>query len=159
LAARLAVDGPARNLCDMAREAVCGDARAWQGTEMIRRLPLILAPVLALAACTTPTAQTGSTAPVSEKPANMREAGLQRVVGKTAAELRALFGPADLDGREGQARKMQFVGPACVLDTYLIADKTGTEPVVTYIDARLPSGDDIDRASCIAALTRRDAAP
>jgi hypothetical protein len=31
--------------------------------------------------------------------------------------------------------------------------------VVTYIDARLPSGDDIDRASCIAALSRRDAAP
>ena len=126
---------------------------------MIRRLFPILAPALALAACTTPTAQTGSIAPIAEKPADMHEAGLQRVVGKTAAQLIALFGPADLDGREGQARKMQFVGPACVLDTYLIADKAGSEPAVTYVDARLPSGDDIDRASCIAALSRRDAAP
>ena len=158
MAARLAGDEPARNLCDMAREAVCDRARAWQGRCMIRRSLLALSPALALAACTAPTAQTG-TAAVSEKPANMHEAGLQRVVGKTAKELTALFGPADLDGREGQARKMQFAGPACVLDTYLMADKTGSEPVVTYIDARLPSGDDIDRASCIAALSRRDAAP
>ncbi|WBO20944.1 hypothetical protein [Sphingomonas abietis] len=125
---------------------------------MIRRPLLALLPPLALAACTAPTGQAGP-APMSEKPANMREAGLQRVVGKTAAQLAALFGPADLDGREGQARKLQFVGPACVLDAYLIAEKTGAEPVVTYIDARLPSGDDIDRASCIASLSRRDAAP
>jgi hypothetical protein len=159
MAARLAGDGPARNLCGVAREAVCGGVPAWQGRRMIRRSLLILAPTLALAACTTPATQTGSPAPIAEKPANMHEAGLQRVVGKTAAELIALFGPADLDGREGQARKMQFVGPACVLDTYLMADKTSSEPVVTYVDARLPSGDDIDRASCIAALSRRDAAP
>ncbi len=125
---------------------------------MIRRLlPLALA--LALAACTAPVAQTGGPAPATQKPANMHEAGLQRVVGKTATELVALFGPADLDGREGQARKLQFVGPACVLDTYLVASSPGANPVVTYIDARLPSGDDIDRASCIAALSRRDAAP
>jgi hypothetical protein len=76
-------------------------------------------------------------------------------MGRTAAELIALFGDADLDGREGQARKLQFVGPACVLDAYLYPAKSGAEPVVTYIDARRPSGDDIDRASCIAALARR----
>lgn len=89
----------------------------------------------------------------------MHEAGLERVIGKSAAQLVALFGPADLDGREGQARKLQFVGPACVLDTYLYPPKDGAEPVTTYIDARLPSGEDIDRASCIAALSRRAAAP
>ena len=90
---------------------------------------------------------------------NLHEAGLERVMGKTAAQLVALFGDADLDGREGQARKLQFVGPACVLDTYLFPPKAGAEPVVTYIDARLPAGDDIDRASCIASLSRRAAAP
>lgn len=127
---------------------------------MIRRLPPALAPALLLAACTTPTTRPGGTpAPMSEKPANMHEAGLERVIGKTAAQLVALFGPADLDGREGPARKLQFVGPICVLDTYLYPSKDGAEPVVTYIDARLPSGEDIDRASCIAALSRRDAAP
>lgn len=127
---------------------------------MIRRLLILLAPVLMLAACTTPATQPQSApAPVSQKPANMHEAGLDRVIGKTAAQLVALFGPADLDGREGPARKLQFVGPVCVLDTYLYPSRDGAEPVVTYIDARLPSGDDIDRASCIAALSRRAAAP
>jgi hypothetical protein len=127
---------------------------------MIRRFAFILSPALALAACTTPTATTQTTpAPVAEKPANMREAGLDRVMGKTATQLTSLFGDPDLDGREGQARKLQFIGPACVLDTYLYPDKAGAEPVVTYIDARLPTGDDIDRASCIAALSRRAAAP
>lgn len=124
----------------------------------IRSPALALLPLLALAACTAPTGRSG-TAPASERPANMHEAGLDRVIGKTAAALVALFGPADLDGREGQARKLQFVGPACVLDTYLYPDRPGTEPVVSYIDARLPTGDDIDRASCIAALSRRAAAP
>jgi len=127
---------------------------------MIRRLSLLLVPALTLAACTTPATQPGNVpAPPSQKPANMHEAGLDRVIGKTAAQLAALFGPADLDGREGQARKLQFVGPVCVLDTYLYPSKDGAEPVVTYIDARLPAGDDIDRASCIAALSRRAAAP
>jgi hypothetical protein len=127
---------------------------------MIRRLLILLAPALMLAACTTPATQPqGAPAPVSQKPANMHEAGLDRVIGKTAAQLVALFGPADLDGREGPARKLQFVGPVCVLDTYLYPSRDGAEPVVTYIDARLPSGDDIDRASCIAALSRRAAAP
>ena len=127
---------------------------------MIRRLPLLLTPALMLAACTTPATQPGrAPAPMSEKPANMHQAGLDRVIGKTAAQLVALFGPADLDGREGQARKLQFVGPVCVLDAYLYPEKVGAEPVATYIDARLPTGDDIDRASCIAALSRRAAAP
>lgn len=114
-----------------------------------------LLPVLLLAGCATPTTPTRTTAPVSEKPANMHQAGLERVMGKTATELVALFGAADLDGHEGQARKLQFVGPACVLDAYLYPAKPGAQPVVTYIDARRPTGEDIDRASCIAALARR----
>jgi hypothetical protein len=128
---------------------------------MIRRLLPLTLPALALAACSTSSTPSSTPAPVPvpEKPANMHEAGLERVIGKTAAQLVALFGPADLDGREGQARKLQFVGPVCVLDAYLYPEKTGAEPVVTYIDARLPSGDDIDRSSCIAALSRRAAAP
>jgi hypothetical protein len=121
-----------------------------------RRLLLSISPALLLAACTTPGPKG---APASQKPANLHEAGLERVMGKTAQQLVALFGEADLDGHEGQARRLQFVGPACVLDTYLYPPKPGAEPVVTYIDARLPAGDDIDRASCIASLSRRAAAP
>jgi hypothetical protein len=124
---------------------------------MIRSRYLSLAPVLLLAACTTTSPP--KVAPSAEKPMDLHEAGLERVIGKTAAQLIALFGDADLDGHEGQARRLQFVGPACVLDAYLYPAKPGTEPVVTYIDARLPAGEDIDRASCIASLSRRAAAP
>ncbi len=85
-------------------------------------------------------------------------AGLDRVLGRPAAGLLQLFGEPDLDVREGQARKLQFVSVACVLDAYLMAPAAGREPVVRYIDTRLPSGDDVDQASCIAALTRRSQA-
>lgn len=124
---------------------------------MIRLAPLLGLGLL-LAGCATVTPPPAG-APAEEKPANLHEAGLERVLGKTLQELAALFGPADLDQHEGIARRLQFVGPACVLDTYLYPAKAGAEPVVSYIDARLPNGEDIDRASCVAALSRRAAAP
>ena len=79
-------------------------------------------------------------------------------MGRTVGVITALFGKADLDVREGNARKLQFAGPACVLDTYLYPPEGGGEPIVTHIDARLPDGRDMDRASCVAALTRREQA-
>lgn len=82
-------------------------------------------------------------------------AGLDRVIGQTAPALVALFGTPDQDRREGTARRLQFVGAACVLDAYLYPAAAGTEPQVRHVDARLPSGDDFDRASCVAALSRR----
>ncbi len=120
---------------------------------------LPLAPMVLLAACATPAPPSASPALATEKPVKLHEAGLERVMGRTGTQLAALFGDADLDSHEGDARRMQFVGPVCVLDAYLYPAKAGAEPVVTYIDTRLPSGEDIDRASCIAALSRRAAAP
>ena len=84
--------------------------------------------------------------------------GLEGVMGRDARALIALFGNPDLDDREGPARKLQFLGPACVLDAYLYAPRAGAEPVVTHVDARLPDGRDMDRASCVAALSRREQA-
>ena len=81
--------------------------------------------------------------------------GLERVIGQNAAGLTKLFGPPDADVREGPARKLQFAGPICVLDAYLYQKGTG-EPLVSYLDAREPDGSTIDRASCVAALTRRE---
>jgi len=83
------------------------------------------------------------------------EAGLDRVLGQDARALIMLFGHPDQDVREAQARKLQYASGVCVLDAYLYPPGPGREPVVTHVDARLPSGDDIDRASCIAALSRR----
>jgi hypothetical protein len=81
--------------------------------------------------------------------------GLERVLGQDSAGLIRLFGQPDADVREGAARKLQFQSGICVLDAYLYPK--GTEaPRVTYIDAREPDGSTIDRASCVAALTRRD---
>ncbi len=108
---------------------------------------------LIAAACTT---QAPRPQAVSEIPVLRPDTpGLERVVGKDARSLMLLFGDPDQNVREVGARKLQFQGPVCVLDAYLYPPAQGEEPVVTYLDTRLPSGDDVDRGSCIAALTRR----
>jgi hypothetical protein len=111
---------------------------------------LIAAAALAVAGCA-PTTQV-TQAPAAAPPPPMRMLGLESVVGKTAAALEAQFGRPDLDVREGIARKLQYSGPACVLDAYLYPPTAGAAPVVTYVDARMLDGRDMDRASCIAAL-------
>jgi hypothetical protein len=88
-------------------------------------------------------------------PPTYSSVGLERVIGQNAAGLVALFGQPDAEIREGPARKLQFAGRFCVLDAYLYP-KGNDEPRVTYLDAREPDGSAIDRASCVAALTRRD---
>ncbi|MDB5690988.1 MAG: hypothetical protein JWO81_51 [Alphaproteobacteria bacterium] len=80
--------------------------------------------------------------------------GLETAIGRTARYLETEFGKPDLDIREGQARKLQFSGAACVLDAYLYPPRGGGEPIVTYVDARRPDGTDFDRASCVAALAK-----
>lgn len=77
------------------------------------------------------------------------------MLGQDARALQLLFGVPDLDVREAQARKLQYAGPICVLDAYLYPPAQGREPIVRYLDARTPAGEDFDRASCIAALSRR----
>jgi hypothetical protein len=112
----------------------------------------VLATGLALAGCAAPSARPASSA---APPPTYSTLGLERIVGQTAATLVQLFGQPDADVREGSARKLQFVGRFCVLDAYLYPKGTA-EPRVTYLDAREPDGSAIDRASCVAALTRRD---
>lgn len=85
----------------------------------------------------------------------MDPTGLERVIGQDAAGLTRLFGAPDQDFREAGARKLQFRGGSCVLDTYLYPPRSGREPVVTYVDARNAAGEDVDRARCVEALARR----
>ena len=81
--------------------------------------------------------------------------GLEGVIGATPSELTRQFGPARLDVWEGDARKLQFSGDACVLDIYLYPSAQGREPQATYIDARRASdGKDVDRPDCIRALKK-----
>ena len=81
--------------------------------------------------------------------------GLEGVIGADAAALERRFGVARLHVWEGDARKLQFSGEACVLDVYLYPPRPGAEPTATYVDARRASdGLDVDRAACVRALKR-----
>jgi len=80
--------------------------------------------------------------------------GLEGVVGADGATLIRQFGPPRLDVAEGDARKLQFTGTACILDVYLYPPAPGAEPRATYVDARRGDGHDVDRAACVAALRR-----
>ncbi len=81
--------------------------------------------------------------------------GLEGVIGVSSAELRRQFGEPRLEVVEGDARKLQFTGSACVLDVYLYSAALGREPEATYVDARRSDGRDVDRAACVAALRKR----
>ena len=84
-----------------------------------------------------------------------RDASLASVIEKNAATLTREFGSPRLDVHEGDMRKLQFAGSACVLDVYLYPLRPGAEPVATYVDARRESdGRDVDRAACVAALMK-----
>ncbi len=82
--------------------------------------------------------------------------GLEGVIGATTGDLIRQFGKPRLDVFEGEARKLQFSGPACVLDIYLYPAATGREPQASLAEARRASdGRDVDRASCVASLRKR----
>ena len=81
--------------------------------------------------------------------------GVDGVIGASEAELVRQFGAARLEVWEGDARKLQFSGTACVLDVYLYPPAAGREPQASFVDARLADGRDVDRAGCIAALRKR----
>lgn len=123
-------------------------------TRIYRRYGVTIGLALALSGCVGGSAR--EAAPHHAPP--ISRAGLESVLGSDARELEGQFGRPDLDIREGGARKLQFASAICVLDAYLYPPKRGAEPVVTYVDARFPDGRDIDRASCVAALSRREQA-
>jgi hypothetical protein len=82
--------------------------------------------------------------------------GLEGVLGATAGQLAGQFGTARLDVWEGDARKLQFTGTACVLDIYLYPTRQSREPIATHVDARRASDAmAVDRAACVEALRGR----
>lgn len=73
-------------------------------------------------------------------PAVMAPAGLAGVIGAPASALTARFGQPRIDLAEGDARKLQFAGPTCVLDIYLYPLAAAAEPTATHVAARLRQG-------------------
>jgi hypothetical protein len=144
---------------------------------MTRAALVLLAPLGLLAACGPTTGAPVASAPkpsagarVARVPAQrpaapatgdfrsariMTMPGLEGVIGADSAGLQRQFGTPRLDVWEGDARKVQFSGEACVLDVYLYPPSRGAAPTATYVDARRASdGLDVDRASCIKALRK-----
>lgn len=81
--------------------------------------------------------------------------GLEGVIGADVAGLTRQFGTPRLEVWEGDAKKLQFSGEACVLDVYLYPPSAGASPTATYVDARRASdGLDVDRAACVRALRK-----
>lgn len=119
---------------------------------MKRELVALMLASLALSGCVS----SAAVAPPAVRPTSatprLPVAGLENIIGAPRGALVAAFGQPRLDIVEGAARKLQFAGEACVFDAYLYAPQRGAEPVVTYVDARLPTGEDTDRARCAAAL-------
>jgi hypothetical protein len=121
---------------------------------MSKQGPILFA-LLLLAGCASQTATQEPAATAASAAAPRYTIGLESVIGRTAAVLQTQFGGPELDVREGTARKLQFASPICVLDAYLYPPAARGEPIVTHIDARMPDGRDIDRASCVAALQQQ----
>ncbi|MEP3225547.1 MAG: hypothetical protein ABJO01_06195 [Parasphingorhabdus sp.] len=121
---------------------------------MKRNLSLFLV-LPSLAACaststvTTPALPTAAASPLNTV------AGLELVMGKTANQLKRLFGNPQADVVEPPARKLQFASGACILDAYLYPQQSGGEGRVTHIDARRSDGAEVDRVSCVNALRIR----
>jgi len=132
-------------------------------------------PVLLLAGCgadTAPVKSTGTSAPpprpaprvvrIPARPPVRRplpppqvqaRPGTEGVIGATGADLVRQFGLPRLDVMEGDARKLQYSGSACVLDIFLYPAAPGREPQATFVDARRASdAQGVDPAACIAAL-------
>jgi hypothetical protein len=122
---------------------------------MILRSAIILLAALTISACATTPKATKIASPVRVSPPLVAPTGLDRVIGRNAGALISLFGSADQDVREENSRKLQFSSGICILDAYLYTPAKGKEPLVSYVDARQPDGGTIDKASCVAALTRR----
>jgi tetrahydromethanopterin S-methyltransferase subunit D len=89
-------------------------------------------------------------------PQVMAAAGLEGVIGSSAAALVRRFGEPRINLAEGDARKLQYVGSACVLDIYLYPVGQGAEPTATHVEARIRQGGAAtDAGACIRQIERR----
>lgn len=123
----------------------------------MRALPAISI-ILLLSACGEETARpvTAISKPETHGPhhAQPRDEALGTMIGANADALVRQFGSPRLDIRDGDARKLQWSGTACILDVYLYPGDHAGPATATFIDARRGDGRDVDRAACIAALRK-----
>ncbi len=125
---------------------------------------LALALVSGCIAPSNPPPSARASAPAAATPAfrpapPVRTTGIEGVVGQQARTLLSRFGEPRIDMAEGDARKLQFASARCVLDVFLYPRERGGEPVASHVEAReRGSGQQIDRAACLADIARERAA-
>ncbi len=109
-----------------------------------------------------PSARPAASAPATPRstvvvvPEVMNPQGLGGVIGSSANALTRRFGTPRIDLLEGDARKLQFAGRACVLDIYLYPLAAAAEPTATHVEARLrQGGTPTDPGACIREVERR----
>ena len=119
------------------------------------RLSILMLLALPLGACTGSSGPQVGQLPAMPGPPASAFARPGPLAGSDARRLQQMFGTPRLAIREATMRKLQFANGRCVLDAYLYAPARGKEPVVTHVDARAPTGNDVDPASCAAALQSR----
>ena len=91
-------------------------------------------------------------------PEVMAATGLRGVIGLPAAALTRRFGSPRIDLVEGDARKLQFSGAACVLDIFLYPVSAGAEPTATHVAARVRRGGGAaDAGACIGEVEQQSA--
>lgn len=89
-------------------------------------------------------------------PQVMAGQGLEGVIGARADALTRRFGTPRIDLAEGDARKLQFAGPNCVVDIFLYPVSAGAEQTATHVDARLRQGGAaVDGGACIREVERQ----
>jgi len=116
------------------------------GRSILRTGTAVLA--LALSAC----GEVAERPAVGFTPATRPSASGTTLIGSDARGLQRLFGKPRLDIRDPGARKLQFANGRCVLDAYLYPPSENREPVVTYVEARAPTGENVDANACAKAL-------
>ena len=94
----------------------------------------------------------GSAGSKSAGPMGSAYGAPRALLGADARRLQSMFGPPRLDILDKSVHKLQFANGRCVLDAYLYAPAAGKAPVVTHVDARSPTGQDVDPTACANAL-------
>ena len=107
---------------------------------------LAIASTLLLAACATRPRPEPQPTPVAPAPSR------SDLLGLSSGELVQRFGNPALQIREGAGLKLQFRRRGCVLDAYLYAGASGGVERVSHVDARYPTGADMNQQACITAL-------
>ncbi len=77
------------------------------------------------------------------------------LIGKTEAEIIRQLGTPAQENIEGGAKRLQFSRNGCVIDAYLFPLRLNGQMVVTHIDSRRVTGEDLDLNNCLRLYTGR----